>query len=96
MADTLVDTSSQVIISKSWYNFLHIKNHLENPGKDFIPDQIMYLHSHSHKFALTRNSFCNELSEGLVNEKVVINLKNNGEQYFKWAVIATSHHEMIK
>ena len=56
----------------------------------------MHLYINFHRLALTRGSAYIELPKWIKNKKAVTNLQNTDEECFKWAVIATLHHEEIK
>ena len=65
------------------------------PESGFTLNQIMRLHIKFHKLALRQGSSYSELPKWIALKKAVINTKNNEEQRFNWAVIATLHHERI-
>ena len=77
----------------------YIKVQTENPKfpeSGFTLDKIMHLYINFHKLTLTRGSSYNGLPEWIKNKEVVINPQKKEEECFKWAVIATLHHEEIK
>ena len=77
----------------------YIKAQTENPKfpeSGFTPDKIMHLYINFHRLVLTRVSSYNMLPEWMKSKKAVINPQNKDEEYFKWAVIAALHHEVIK
>ena len=79
--------------------FVHIKTQVENPRmpkSDFTPDQIMHLHIKFHELVLTLGSSYTALPEWIAKNKAAINLRNNDEICFKWAVIAELHHETLR
>ena len=79
--------------------FAHIKTQTENPKfpeSGFTLDHIMHLYINFHKLALTRGSSYIQVPEWIAKKKAVLNPQNrDDEECFKWAVIASLHHEEI-
>ena len=79
--------------------FAFIKTQVENPAlpkSGFTLDRIMHLDISFHELQLTRGSSYIEIPAWIANKKAVINPKNEkDEECFKWAVIASLHHEEI-
>ena len=79
--------------------FAHIKTQTENPKfpeSEFTLDHIMHLYINFHKLALTRGSSYIQVPEWIAKKKAVLNPQNrDDEECFKWAVIASLHHEEI-
>ena len=79
--------------------FAHIKTQAENPRMSesgFSLDKIMHLYINFHRLVLRRGSSYNEMPKWLKRKKTMINPQNKDEEYFKWPVIETLHHEDIK
>ena len=79
--------------------FAHIKTqveHLALPKSGFTLDHIMHLDIDFHKLELTRGASHIELPKWIAEKKAVINPKNEDEECFKWAVVASLHHEAIE
>ena len=77
----------------------YIKAQTENPKfseSGFTLDKIMHLYINFHRSVFTRRSSYIELLEWIKSKKAMINPQNKDEECFKWAVIATLHHEEIK
>ena len=77
----------------------YIKPQTENPKfpkSGFTLDKIMHLYINFHRLALTRGASYIELPKWIKSKKAVINPQNKDEECFKWAIIATLHHEEIK
>lgn len=64
-----------------------------HPEGGFAIDKIMQLYINFQKLALTQGGCYTELAEWTAIKKVVINLKNNDERYFKLEVITVLHPE---
>ena len=79
--------------------FAHIKTQTENPKfpeSAFTLDHIMHLYINFHKLALTRGSSYIQVPEWIAKKKAVLNPQNRDDkECFKWAVIASLHHEEI-
>ena len=78
--------------------FAYIKTQVEHPAlpkSGFTIDYIMHLDIDFHRLVLTRGSSYIDLPEWIEQKKAVINPKNTDEECFKWAVIASLHHEEI-
>ncbi|XP_057302717.1 uncharacterized protein LOC130636885 [Hydractinia symbiolongicarpus] len=77
--------------------FAQIKTHVENsalpPQSGFTINRILHLDVDFHKLRLTRASSCIELPKWIASKEAVINPVNEDEECFKWAVIASLHHE---
>ena len=73
--------------------FAQLKTQVEHSKSGFMLDRIMHLDIDFHNLELTRGSSYIELPKGVVSKKAVINLKNEDEECFKWAVLAALHHE---
>ena len=76
--------------------FVPIKTQSEKPhipDSGFLPDQFMHLHIDFYRLVLPQDRSYIKFSVWIAKKKVVINSRNNNEQCFKWAVIATLHHE---
>ena len=79
--------------------FAHIKTQVEHPAlpkSGFTLDHIMHLDIDFHKLELTRGASHIELPKWIAEKKAVINPKNEDEECFKWAVVASLHHEAIE
>ena len=80
--------------------FAKMKTDIENPKlaeSKFKINEIKFLDANFHKLNLTRGSSYLPLSESILRKKAVINPINpDDEECFKWAVIASQHHEEIK
>ena len=66
------------------------------PECGFTVDKIMHLYINFHRLVLTRGGSYTELPKWIKSKKAAINPQNKAEECFKWAVIATLHHEKIK
>ena len=78
--------------------FVHIKTQIEHPAlpkSGFTIDHIMHLDIDFHQLELTLGGSYIELPDWIASKKAVINPKNNDEECFKWANIASLHHEDI-
>ena len=79
--------------------FAYVKTQTENPAlsdSEFKIDHIMHLDIDFHQLQLTCGSSYIELPAWIKMKKAVINPKNEeDEECFKWAVIASLHHEEI-
>ncbi|WP_215897484.1 hypothetical protein, partial [Acinetobacter baumannii] len=62
---------------------------------EYVFNRIVEMYYHCHKVDLTRGSSYVDLPDWLRNKKCCINPKNEDEECFKWAVIATLHHAEI-
>ena len=79
--------------------FAHIKTQVEHPAlpkSGFTLDHIMHLDIDFHQLELTRGASHIELPKWIAEKKAVINPKNEDEECFKWAVVASLHHEAIE
>ena len=79
--------------------FTHIKTQVEHPAlpkSGFTLDHIIHLDIEFHKLELTRGASHIELPKWIATKKAVINPKNEDEECFKWAVVASLHHEAIE
>ena len=77
----------------------YIKAQTENlkfPESGFILDKIMHLFINFNRLLLTRGSSYTEPPKWIKSKKAVINPQNKDKECFKWALIATLHHEEIK
>ena len=78
----------------------HMKSQIENPkllDSKFKFNKVIYLDIDFHKLNLTRGSSYIPLPKQIADKKAIINPKNeNDEECFKWAVIASLHHEDIE
>ena len=71
---------------------------IKNPAllnSRFVFDEVLYIDVDFHKLNLTRGSSYLPLSKWLAHKKAIINPKNEDQECFKWAVIATSRWEDI-
>ena len=78
--------------------FAYIKTHIENlklPKSGFTLDSITQLDIGFHKLALTRGSSYIKVPPWIASKKALINPQNTDEECFKWAVIASLHHQDI-
>ena len=78
--------------------FAYIKTQIQNPKlpkSGFTLDSIMQLDIGFHKLALTRGSSYIKVPPWIASKKAVINPQNTDEECFKWAVIASLHHQDI-
>ena len=78
--------------------FAYIKTQIENPKlpkSGFTLDSITQLDIGFHKLTLTRGSSYIKVPAWIASKKAVINPQNTDEECFKWAVIASLHHEKI-
>ncbi|XP_057308226.1 uncharacterized protein LOC130646104 [Hydractinia symbiolongicarpus] len=79
--------------------FAQIKTGVENPAlprSGFTISKILYLDADFHKMMLTKGSLCIELTKWVASRKAIINPKNEDEECFKLAIIASLHHEEIE
>ncbi|XP_057310047.1 uncharacterized protein LOC130648044 [Hydractinia symbiolongicarpus] len=79
--------------------FAQIKTGLENlalPRSDFTISKILYLDVDFHTLRLTRGSPYVELPKWVASKKAIINPKNEDKECFKWAIIASLHHDEIE
>ena len=75
--------------------FAKMKTQIENTK--FKIDKILFLDVNCHKLKLTRGSSYLLLPDSLSKKNALINQNNEeDEECFKWAVIASLHHEEIK
>ena len=78
--------------------FAYIKTQIENPKlpkSGFTLDSITQMDIGFHKLTLTRGSSYIKVPAWIASKKAVINPQNTDEECFKWAVIASLHHEEI-
>jgi len=78
--------------------FANIKTQVEHPAlprSGFTLDYIMHLDIDFHRLILTRGASYIQIPKWIEQKKAVINPKNTDEECFKWAVIASLHHEEI-
>ena len=76
----------------------HMCWQIENPAllnNRFVFDEVLCIDVDFHQLNLTRGSSYLPLPEWLAHKKVIINPKNEDQECFKWAVIATSKWEEI-
>ena len=77
----------------------HMKTQIENPA---LPnsrirfDEVLFLDINFHWLNLTRGSSYLPLPDWLARKKAIINLQNDDEECFKWAVIAALRWTDIK
>ena len=79
--------------------FAHINKQAENTliiESGFTLDQTMHLYINFHRLALTRRSPYTVFPEWSAKKIAVMNLKNNNEECFKWAVMAALRHKVIE
>ena len=80
--------------------FTKMKTDIENPKlaeSKFKINEIKFLDANFHKLILTRGSSYLPLPESIFRKKAVINPINlDDDECFKWAVIASLHHEEIE
>ena len=71
---------------------------IKNPAllnSRFVFDEVLYIDVDFHQLNLTRGSSYLPLSKWLAHKKAIINPKNEDQECFKWAVIATLRWEEI-
>ena len=76
----------------------HMKGQIENPtllNSRFVFDEVLFTNVDFHQFNLMRGSSYLPLPNWLACKKAIINKKNEDQECFKWAVIATSRWEEI-
>ena len=76
----------------------HMKGQIENPAllnSRFVFDEVLFTNVNFHQLNLTRGSSYLPLPNWLALKKAIINPKNEDQECFKWAVIATSRWEEI-
>ena len=76
----------------------HMREQIENPAllnSRFVFDEVLFMDIDFHQLNLTRGSSFIPLPEWLANKKAIINLRNEDQECFKWAVIAASKWEEI-
>ena len=76
----------------------HMKGQTENPAllnSRFVFNEVLYIGVNFHQLNLMRGSSYLPLPEWLTHKKAIINLCNEDQEYFKWAVIAASRWEDI-
>ena len=69
----------------------NMKFQIENPtllNSRFVFDEFLYLDVNFHQLNLMRGSSYLPLPDWLARKKVIVNPHNDGEEYFKWSVIA--------
>ena len=69
----------------------HMKTQTENPAllnSRFRFDEALFLDVNFHQLNLTRGSYYLPLPDWIAKKKAIINVQNNDEECFKWAVIA--------
>ena len=62
----------------------------------FVFDSVDLLHYHFHKISLYRDGSYIDSPEWLKNKKRTINLTNNDDKYFQYALTAALNHKQIK
>ena len=62
----------------------------------FVFDSVDLLHYHFHKISLYRDGSYIDSPEWLKNKKRTINLKNNDDKYFQYALTVALNHKQIK
>ena len=65
-------------------------------GSEFIFDSIDLLCYKLHKISVNRDRLYIDSPEWLKNEKTTINLKNNDDKSFQYALTVASHYQSIK
>ena len=97
MTDMFQGSNLKEIVSEM---FPHMKTQIENPAlanSRFRLNEVLFLDVNFHQLNLTRGSSYLPLLDQMVNQRAVINPKNeNDEECFKWAVIAALHYVDIK
>ena len=76
----------------------HMKEQIKNPAllnSRFVFDKVLFMDIDFHQLNLTRGSSYIPLPQWLANKKAIINPRNEDQECFKWAVIATSRWEEI-
>ena len=77
----------------------NMKYQIENPTllhSRFIFKGVLYMDINIHQLNLTRGSSYLPLPDWLAHKKVIINPKNEDQECFKWAVIATLEFQNIE
>ena len=76
----------------------HMKGQIENPAlfnSRFVFDKVLYIDVDFHQLNFTRGLSYLPLPEWLACKKAIINPRNEDQECFKWAVIASSRWEEI-
>ena len=77
----------------------HMREQIENPdllNSRFVFDEVLFLDANFHRLRLTRGGSYAPLPKFVESRKAVINPKNQDNECFKWAVIASLHNSEIK
>ena len=65
-------------------------------GSNFIFERVELLEYHLHEISLNRGSSYIDSHDWIKNKKATINLKNNDNECFKYAVTAALNHKKIR
>ena len=65
-------------------------------GSSFIFERVDLLEYHLHKISLNRRSSYINSPDWIKNKKATINLKNNDNECFKYAITAALNHKKIR
>ena len=65
-------------------------------GSEFVSDNVHSLYNKLHKISLNRGGSYIDSPEWLKNKKATINLKNNDDKCFQYALTVALNHEQIK
>ena len=65
-------------------------------GREFIFDSVNSLHYKLHKISLNRGGSYMDSPEWLKNKKVIINPKNNDDEFFQYALTVALNYQNIK
>ena len=65
-------------------------------GSKFVYDSVDLLHYKFHRINLNRGGSCIDSPKWLKNKKATINLKNNDDNCFQYAINVALDHEQIK
>ena len=77
----------------------NMKYQIENPAllnSRFIFEEVLYMDINIHQLNLTRGSSYLPLPDWLARKKAIINPKDEGQECFKWAVIAALEFQNIE
>ena len=77
----------------------NMKYQIENPtllNSRFIFEEVLYMDINIHQLNLTRGSSYLPLPDWLAHKKPIINLKNENQACFKWAVLAALEFQNIE
>ena len=86
------------IIEELFESFLqNYQKNLEEQmrGSEFVPDSVDLLYYHLQKGGLKRSGSYIDSPEWLKNEKATINLKNNNDNCFQYALTIPLNHQNI-